>query len=208
MLDPSILILPSGCSVDLAKPHESHFDLNDIARGLSNICRYGGQLPLFYSVAQHSVLVSRLCEQVATPGVKKPMAIWGLLHDASEAYIGDVIWPLKRMNEMSSYREVEYAIMEEIVKQFRLFPNDQPKLVGWADRCVMMAEARDLRKDLYGDIIQARVFTGTETPWPNELIDPVYPLQARELFLERCAELGLTTDSAGGRGGCRAVGPR
>lgn len=131
---------------------------------------------------------------MAPPGQELSLARWGLLHDASEAYIGDVIWPLKRMREMSTYREIEYAIMEEIVKQFALSPSEEPKLISWSDRCVMMAEARDLRRDHYGEIISARVFTGTESPWPSEEISPLPPREAQALFLSECRKLGLVTD--------------
>ena len=77
----------SGKSINLLEPTSADIELDDIASGLSKICRFGGQCREFYSVAQHSILVAHLvpahCREIA------------LMHDATEAYIGDVIKPLK-----------------------------------------------------------------------------------------------------------------
>lgn len=79
----------TGRTIDLAGPDPAEIDINDIATALSRICRFGGHSSAFYSVAQHSVLVCFLCSQEAAKA--------GLLHDAAEAYLGDVIKPLKVM---------------------------------------------------------------------------------------------------------------
>jgi hypothetical protein len=76
----------SGKLVNLHQPTEDMIDVQDIANALSKICRFGGHSSLFYSVAQHSVLVSAMCADLPKEG---------LMHDASEAYLGDVIKPLK-----------------------------------------------------------------------------------------------------------------
>lgn len=62
--------------------------IEDIAHALSNICRYNGHCKNFYSVAEHSI---RCCER----GSDWLCKIWGLLHDAAEAYIGDLVSPFK-----------------------------------------------------------------------------------------------------------------
>lgn len=77
----------SGKIVSLIAPKPEQICLYDIAKGLSNICRFGGQVNQFYSVARHTLLVWYLA-----PERLKKVA---LLHDASEAYLGDVIKPLK-----------------------------------------------------------------------------------------------------------------
>ena len=75
--------------------------LDDVAKGLSNICRFGGQITDFYSVAQHTLLVWYL----APPHLKRA----ALLHDAAEAYLGDVVKPLKVLLGASySKFEVEF----------------------------------------------------------------------------------------------------
>lgn len=73
-------------------------DIRDIARALSNICRFTGHCKVFYSVAQHSVLVS---ENTVNP-------FYGLMHDAAEAYVGDMNRPMKsEMKPESPYRQMD-----------------------------------------------------------------------------------------------------
>lgn len=82
--------------------------LDDIAKGLSNICRFGGQIEDFYSVAQHTLLVWSL-----SPTELKPAA---LLHDAAEAYIGDIVKPFKNLlgKAFSQFEEnIEKVIFEK-----------------------------------------------------------------------------------------------
>jgi hypothetical protein len=83
--------------------------IEDIAHALSMICRFNGHSKFFYSVAQHSVLVSRFCH-----GSK--MKLIGLLHDASEAYISDVCKPIKP--ELNGYARIERLLQFVILKRF------------------------------------------------------------------------------------------
>ena len=79
----------TGRRVHIADPLPDEIDIEDIAHGLSHVCRFAGHVPLYYSVAQHSLLVSELLDERT--------AMWGLLHDASEAYLHDLTRPLKRV---------------------------------------------------------------------------------------------------------------
>lgn len=79
----------SGRMIDYANPSPDDIYINDIATALSRECRYAGHASHFYSVAQHSVLCSRI--------VHPNLAIEALLHDAAEAYIKDLPVSLKRM---------------------------------------------------------------------------------------------------------------
>lgn len=107
----------SGRFFDILKPEDYEFDIDEIATALSNICRYTGHVNKFYSVAEHSVLVSRL--------VPSRLALAGLLHDASEAFVGDVSSPLKRL--LPDYKRIEERVQEAIADQFGLpypFPQE------------------------------------------------------------------------------------
>jgi uncharacterized protein len=103
--------------------------IEDIAHALSMLCRYGGHCKRFYSVAEHSVLLSRAME----PKHK----LWALLHDATEAYLIDLPRPIK--NFMPIYQEAEMRIEAAIIAQFALSP-EMPAMVKLADRRILMDE--------------------------------------------------------------------
>lgn len=90
--------------------------LEDIVLGLSRINRYLGQYRKdldFYSVAEHSLLVY---ETLLSQGRPANELRWGLLHDAAEAYIGDIPSPLKRL--FPSLEELEETILDAIAERF------------------------------------------------------------------------------------------
>lgn len=91
--------------------------IEDIARSLSHICRYGGHVPVFYSVAEHSLHVAA---QVERCGGLPELVLAALLHDASEAYLGDMVRPLKHISEMEAYRAAEDRATAVIAEAFRL----------------------------------------------------------------------------------------
>lgn len=93
-------------------PRAADVDIRDVARGLSNACRYAGQTKKFYSVAEHCVLVSMY--------VPWQYAREALVHDASEAYIGDMIRPLKHQPEMSEFRRAEAAIEVAVLEAMKI----------------------------------------------------------------------------------------
>lgn len=102
----------TGKLIDLAAPEVKDISILDISRGLSHLCRFAGQLPRFYSVAQHSVLVSQLVD----PEVK----CYGLLHDASEAYMGDLSRNLKHHTLLQGYCLIEGLMQAVILTAFGL----------------------------------------------------------------------------------------
>ncbi|WP_300440629.1 YfbR-like 5'-deoxynucleotidase [Christiangramia sp.] len=102
--------------------------IEDIAHSLSLTPRFGGHLEKMYSVAQHSVMVSINC-------IENQLA--GLLHDASEAYIGDMPSPFKRM--MPEYKIIENRLMEVIAKKYG-FSIPLPAEVKAADRMLLDME--------------------------------------------------------------------
>jgi hypothetical protein len=98
----------SGEQFDLFDPEPDRVRLSDVAAGLAHTCRFGGQCVRFYSVAHHSLHVSR---EVA--GADDPrLQLLGLLHDAGEAYVGDVPRPLK--TRFDEFERLEEAILDAV----------------------------------------------------------------------------------------------
>lgn len=96
-------MFPSGSFVDLLEPAAETIHAEDIAHHLGMLCRYGGGVRRFYSVAEHSVLVADL---LAYQGYDRRTVLAGLLHDGAEALIGDLISPAKyalRVLEATKY---------------------------------------------------------------------------------------------------------
>ena len=121
--------------------------LRDIAHALAHICRYTGHVSTHYSVAEHSVLVSRLVLRwAARSGVEaRQLPRWAaaaLLHDAAEAYVGDVSRPLKQMlrKRTDAYDRLEEAFELAIAKQFVRPPEGCQELIGRADMVMLRLE--------------------------------------------------------------------
>jgi uncharacterized protein len=114
-------------------PRPEDIDIEDIAHALSMMCRFGGHCDRFYSVAEHSVLVSE--------NVPPQDALWALLHDASEAYIADIVRPAKRF--INGYKDIEGRIMAAVCGAFDL-PCIEPPSVKRADNAILADEAAQI----------------------------------------------------------------
>ena len=134
----SFILTHSGKRVQFEAFDPACIDIEDIAHALSMVCRFAGHCPRHYSVAQHSMLVADL--------VSEEYKLAALLHDASEAYLGDVTSPLKHSGQMRGYRELEGIIQFGIDRHY-----------GIDSHAVAIKEA-DLRA-LY---IEGRSFWGVE----------------------------------------------
>jgi len=119
-------------------PRAEEVVLEDIAHSLAMQCRFAGHTRMFYSVAQHSVLVSLEVEARTQVPLE---AFWGLLHDASEAYLLDVPRPVKR--HLEGYVAHEARVMAAICKRFRL-EGSMPRSVKEVDNVLLATEIRDL----------------------------------------------------------------
>ena len=96
-------------------PKAEDVDIWDIAHSLSNLCRYGGHVTKFYSVAEHSI---HIAEALRRDGQSLDVIKWGLLHDGTEAYCADVPRPLKPY--LQNYDIIESSIEKVIIEKFGL----------------------------------------------------------------------------------------
>lgn len=122
----------TGKHPSLDNPHTDDIDIRDIAHSLSMQCHWVGHCREFISLAEHSIHVSH---QFTDP----EDALWGLLHDSPEAYLGDMSRPLKKL--FPFYQELELAWMETIAKALNLRP-DPPTDLKIHDNAVLHMEAR------------------------------------------------------------------
>ena len=172
----------SGRFFDLLKPEDYAYDIEEIAEALSNLCRYTGHVSKFYSVAEHSVLVSRI--------VPEPLALCGLLHDASEAFVGDVSSPLKKL--LPDYRAIEDGIQGAIAKHFGIpfpFPHEiheGDKRMYWRERIDIAPGPRD--KLWHQDLAATRKVQASG----------MTPVHAKRFFLKRYKEITESDEGFGG----------
>lgn len=132
----------SGNPFDIVNPKVDMIRIEDIAHALALQCRYNGHVPSFYSVAEHSVRVSDWLMEQGYPDY----AFAGLMHDASEAYIGDIVRPMKQLPEFGGlYKQFEAKIEKVIGERFNvaIYPTDP--IVAAADKAVYEWEVEDIR---------------------------------------------------------------
>lgn len=168
--------LHSGRHTYLLGVREDDIDIQDIAASLAKLCRYTGHTTEFYSVAQHCVIASYL-----VPGDD---ALWALMHDSAEAYIGDISSPLKAALESRApgvLKKIETDILEVIARRFDL-PWPMPDTIKTADKVMVSTEKRDL-------LISGALDWG---PMPEPGKFQIHPLRwehAEQSFLHRFHEL-------------------
>jgi uncharacterized protein len=133
----------SGVDIDLLNPQVSDINIDDISHALSNICRFGGHCFPFYSVAQHSCIVAALAPQ--------ELKLAALLHDAAEAYLGDVIKPLKLL---IGERYTQFEALFELVIGLK-FGVDYSDLnaIKQYDKLALEIENEALRHNNYARLI-------------------------------------------------------
>ena len=163
----------SGVRFDLAAPRAVDVRIVDIAHALSQTVRFGGHgLP--YTVAQHCVLVARHLT------VENRLA--GLLHDAAEAYVGDVVTPLKHLLG-PAYEDIEHRVMAAIAMHYEL-ESSLPDAVREADRRMLATEVRDVMQTDWPDLAQPY-------PEPIEVWDAACAMdEYLDEFDHACGQLG------------------
>jgi len=163
----------SGRRFNPLKPNPKAIVIQDAAHALSMLCRFTGHSTRFYSVAQHSVFVSYICEH--------NVALHGLLHDLSEFVLNDLSSPVKRSEKMQCYVNCEAVMQSAICERFQLSAIE-PASVKRADVQLLATEARDLMPNLRSDWIQP------VDPLPFK-IEPWDPSKAKDMFIKRFFEL-------------------
>jgi hypothetical protein len=158
-------------------PLES-IDVIDIAHSLSNICRWMGHCSEFYSVAQHSVLLSLIAPA--------PMKMFALFHDAHEAYLGDLARPLKRLTSLGEeYTRLADPLQRTIEKRFNITPPENMDEFHLLDSRMCVTEAAHFMENDFsneaGWMMQGAPFEISIYPWT--------PTNAKNAFLKRYADL-------------------
>lgn len=175
---PALIQLASGGYLDLLDPQPEDIHIEDIAHGLSNICRFGGHTKEFLSVAQHSVFCSEL--------VEPELAIVGLLHDASESFLGDSISPLKAL--LPDYRKIEQQLERVIADRFG-YRFEQIALVKPVDLIALITEKRDFCKAHPDDAIHWAAYAHIKPHTAR--LHSQSPEVARACFLRRYKRIQL-----------------
>ncbi|HSC04225.1 MAG TPA: hypothetical protein VLC49_12920 [Solirubrobacteraceae bacterium] len=169
----------SGRWVNPFDPDPGQLDEGDIARALANLCRFGGHSRVFYSVAQHCVIVSRVVEE---RGGDVEDAFAALMHDAGEAYLGDMPHPLKHRSALgAAFRDAESRLEEAIRDRFGIKAN-VPDIKA-VDRALLATERRAFSAEVWH-------WPELEDVEPLELeLTPWSPDTAADEFARRYAEL-------------------
>lgn len=186
----------TGIQFMLANPTEDMISLDDIAHALSMICHFGGHTAQFFSVAQHSVLVARAARIVSSgeeepfdPKFRRLFCQWALMHDAAEAYIGDVTRPLKVL--LPDYRLIENRISLAVAKRFGMttLPEEIYARLKRVDDSILKLEAKMLMN-------RAVLHDGRGNPYdlddppeglPQNFISPMNHQVAKAAFLREFA---------------------
>jgi uncharacterized protein len=195
----------SGRFVDVLDPDPAALDPADIAHALAMTCRYGGHVARFYSVAEHAILVEDL---VRTLSRDVDLYLAAALHDAAEAYLGDVVSPLKyalrsleHRSSMAfcdldgfrgSYKELTQRMERALGERFSIDPAlfDHPTIAR-ADMWALAIEARELTHTKGanwrwpgeipndGDLPRSVTWIGGLSP---EGVEPIYLARLRHLL--------------------------
>lgn len=179
----------TGLTFRFDAPSPDDVSLEDIARSLSNICRFTGHTSDFYSVAEHSCLVLEIVNDLCGGEATRELQVSALVHDAPEAYTNDVSTPLKRM--LADYRATEHRVWEQAVAPKFGVPVDMPKLVKLADKFAYFIERNQLMPERAAEIDRLTGFD-TDLLSPQLCVVPLPPREAYKLFMRHAQRLGLT----------------
>lgn len=156
-----------------AEPNPADICIEDIAHSLAHQCRFGGHTRMFYSVAQHSVIVSEI-------HAEDPFK--GLMHDATEAYCADLMRPLKV--QLPEYNRIEAGVWAAVCSRFGM-TTELSESLKTADNIALMTERRDLiQMNGYRWVYHLEIIKPLDKP-----IKCWKPEEAEHRFLSRFYEL-------------------
>lgn len=158
----------------LTRPHIDDVAIEDIAHGLAYQCRFNGQTSAFYSVAQHSLMVMSL--------VPATLQFQALLHDAAEAYLGDMVKPLKHL--FPEFSVIESRVMEIIGQRYAIDLSHLDPAIKRADLIALATEKRDLMPHS----TEAWSYLEGIEPLPV-VVAPMDPQAAKSAFLDAFSTL-------------------
>ena len=167
----------SGKKLNIMDPKPEQIDIHDIAVGLANKGHFSGQTPHFFSIAEHSILVciqtyAQHVENITVNFAKadNKLAMAAILHDASEAYIGDMIKPLKEQPQLSGFKEIEDRLSRVIFEKFEIDYDHYMPLVKPFDKEIQKIE-------------YSRFYTNDEVPI-DSIIRFLKPQEAKDIFMK------------------------
>jgi len=177
----------TGRQFDPFDPQPEDIHILDIAHALSNTCRYGGMCQFYYSVAQHSGYVAQMAMDLNGTKTSPDWPLWGLLHDAAEAYIGDMPTPFKPF--MTNFDKVETDILRVIAEKFGLHWYGEagvPDAIKKVDKRMLFTEARQL--------LPGADWCKYQPKWPETagydmMVQPMSPIAAEDAFLRTFGNL-------------------
>lgn len=177
-----------GNYIDLKNLKVRDVQFGDIANSLANQCRYNGQTNRFYSVAEHSVLVTEALQKAGAPLHVLKVA---LLHDASEAYLGDMAKYLKF--EFPEFVDLENKVQRVILKAFKVKPlkGKFADLLHEYDSRICVNEMCRLQVIEDSRLIK---WTNEVAPLKGIRIKGLIPRNAKDLFYKKAFELGVIND--------------
>jgi 5'-deoxynucleotidase YfbR-like HD superfamily hydrolase len=184
--DRYVIDTASGVRLNLDNPHPEDIRIEDVAGGLSKVCRFGAQALEYYSVAQHALLVQRLVVEAGYP----ELALVALHHDSHEAYLGDIPTPLKKKisADTNVYRQASRALDVAISEAygFKCPEEDSPEqmAIKRADDQALLIEAARLLPDGGAALRQDRGVGDDELEGLALLEDPLPPAEAETQFLQ------------------------
>lgn len=164
--------LASGVLFNVVEPDPRLMTPEVIAAGLSKMCRFGGHTKRFYSVAEHCVRGSYVCED--------PLAF--LLHDASEAFVVDVPTPIKRL--LVGYAEIEDRIHRQIEVRYGVSIIEN-EAVHRTDKLMLATEQQDLVVNASWDMqveplkgLDLASCSGRPETWEKRWLERFYELRS------------------------------